>query len=196
MEQLHRASQFFLQISLTHEGPRVLIFLQERALNFLFVQEKTLKFLIMHWAHISFEPGLITIKDFLKFDHIYIIPYEPKRHHGLILDSHLLVMTKRSKTGTKKLVILYVNIPPIRKKTIPSNYYLRKQKKILIRASVMVLPKKKSLEKVYFGFLSIIFFLFQIKKYINQSRIATYRGDPRIVQGFTKKEFLFRNFKD
>ena len=37
---------------------------------------------------------------------------------------------------------------------------------IAIRAPAMVSPKKESLEKVYFDFLSIIFLiLFQIKKY-------------------------------
>ena len=58
-------------------------------------------------------------------------------------------------------------------------------------------------QKVYFDFLIIISFFF-LKKYIyiyiyiyiNQSRVATCRGDPQIVQGFTKKEFLFKNFKD
>ena len=61
----------------------------------------------------------------------------------------------------------------------------------------MVLFKGESLEKVYFDFLSIIIIFFLDKKiYINQSRVATCCRDPQIVQGFTKKESLFRNFKN
>ena len=56
--------------------------------------------------------------------------------------------------------------------------------------SAMVLSKEESLEKVYFDFLSILFF--QIKKYISTNR----RSSHVVVQRFTKKESLFKNFKD
>ena len=62
----------------------------------------------------------------------------------------------------------------------------------------MVLLRGESLEKVYFDFLSIIIFILCLdkKKNINQSRVVTCRRDPQIVQKFTKKESLFKNFKD
>jgi len=62
----------------------------------------------------------------------------------------------------------------------------------------MVLSKEESLEKVYFDFLSIvIIFSFLDKKNKYQPIAGRHMSSgPAVVQGFTKKESLFRNFMD